>query len=152
LSPGRLLFLLLAVLVFVADRVTKAMVAANVPLGTERLALPHVWITNTQNSGAAFGVAPDATAFLLAASTVVAVGVAFYALRNPLSAWTGTLLGLVFGGTMGNGYDRLLHGTVTDFIALHFWPVFNVADSATSVGVTLLLAGYLLRHGAAASR
>jgi signal peptidase II len=58
----------------------------------------------------------------------------------------GVLLGLILGGTAGNGYDRLLHGTVTDFIALHFWPVFNVADSAITVGVVLLLLGYVLRQ------
>jgi signal peptidase II len=53
------------------------------------------------------------------------------------------------GGTLGNGYDRVVHGTVTDFIDFHFWPVFNVADSAISTGVVLLIAGYLLRRPAA---
>jgi signal peptidase II len=149
LGPGRLLFALLAVVVFVADRLTKGMVVANVAPGTERLALPHVWITNTQNSGAAFGVAQDATALLLVVSIVVAVGVVFYTVRNQVGAWTGALLGLILGGIMGNAYDRFLHGTVTDFIALHFWPVFNVADSAVSVGVALLLLEYVLRHRSA---
>jgi signal peptidase II len=151
LGAGRLLFAALAVLVFVADRVTKGMVVANVAPGTERAALPHVWITNTQNSGAAFGVAQEGTVFFLVASIVVAVGVIFYAFRNHLDAWTGALLGLILGGTVGNAYDRFLHGTVTDFIALHFWPVFNVADSAISVGVALLLVGYVLRHRSAVS-
>ena len=149
LSPalqGRLLFVLVALLIFVADRISKRLVVANVPLGTERQALPHVWITNTQNAGAAFGVAQEATAFFLLASVVVAVGLAFYVARTSVGVWTGVLLGLIFGGTLGNGYDRLLHGTVTDFIALHFWPVFNVADSAISVGVVLLLLGYVLRQ------
>ena len=45
--------------------------------------------------------------------------------------------------------DRVVHGTVTDFIDFHFWPVFNVADSAISTGVVLLIAGYLLRRPAA---
>ena len=149
LAPGRLLFAVLAVLVFVADRLTKGMVVAKVAPGTERPALPHVWITNTQNSGAAFGVAQDATALLLVVSIVVAVGVVFYTVRNQVSAWTGSLLGLILGGIMGNAYDRFLHGTVTDFIALHFWPVFNVADSAVSIGVALLLLEYVLRRRSA---
>ena len=55
------------------------------------------------------------------------------------------MLGLILGGTLGNGYDRIAYGTVTDFINVHFWPVFNVADSAVSIGVVLFLAGYLLR-------
>ncbi len=143
---GRLLFSAVALLVFIADRISKRMVVASVPLGTERQALPHVWITNTQNPGAAFGVAQEATPFFLIASVVVAIGLVFYAARTPIGISTGVLLGLILGGTVGNGYDRLLHGTVTDFIALHFWPVFNVADSAISVGVVLLLIGYVLRQ------
>ena len=146
LAQGRVLFGVVAVLVFIADRISKRMVMASVPLGTEKQALPHVWITNTQNPGAAFGVAQDATAFFLVASVVVTVGLIFYAARTPIGPWTGALLGLILGGAVGNGYDRLLHGTVTDFIALHFWPVFNVADSAISIGVVLLLVGYVLRH------
>lgn len=146
LSNGRLLFAGLAGAVFVLDRITKGLVAHNVTPGTERAALPGVWITNTQNAGAAFGLAQQGTTIFLFASIVVSIGLLTYAVRNRLSAWNGALLGLILGGTLGNGYDRLFHGSVTDFIALHFWPVFNVADSAISVGVAMLLAGYLLRR------
>jgi signal peptidase II len=68
-----------------------------------------------------------------------------YVARNPLHLWTHAALGLIMGGTLGNGFDRIVHGTVTDFINVHFWPVFNVADSAISIGVVALVAGYLLR-------
>jgi signal peptidase II len=54
------------------------------------------------------------------------------------------------GGSIGNGFDRIAFGTVTDFINFHFWPVFNVADSAISIGVVALLAGYVLRKPDAA--
>ena len=148
---GRLLFSLVAVVIFIADRISKQMVVANVPLGTERPALPHVWITNTQNPGAAFGVAQEATAVFLIASVVVSIGLVFYAARTPIGIWSGALLGLILGGTVGNGYDRLLHGTVTDFIALHFWPVFNVADSAISIGVVIVLLGYVIRQRSGSS-
>jgi signal peptidase II len=50
------------------------------------------------------------------------------------------------GGTLGNGYDRVMFGTVTDFINFHLFPVFNVADSAISIGVIALVAGQLLRR------
>lgn len=141
-----MVFTALAVLVFVVDRVTKVAVAANVPLGDERRVLPFVWITNTHNSGAAFGFAQEGTLLLvfLVGSIAVAIGLAYYVARTPVSLAGGALLGLIMGGTVGNGYDRLFNGTVTDFIALHFWPVFNVADSAITLGVVLLLAGYLL--------
>lgn len=145
LTPGRTLFALLAVLVFVLDRVSKGLVVAYVAPGTEKPVLPFVWITNAQNAGAAFGFAQQGTLIFLVASIAVAVGLVVYVVRTPISVWTGALLGLIMGGTIGNGYDRLFHQTVTDFIALHWWPIFNLADSAISIGVALLLAGYLLR-------
>ena len=77
---------------------------------------------------------------------VVAVGLAVYVFRNPGSGLTNGVLGLVMGGTLGNSYERLVNGTVTDFINFHFWPVFNVADSAVSIGVVLLIAGYFIRR------
>ena len=128
------------------DRVTKGLVVAYVPAGTEVQALPFVWITNAHNSGAAFSIAPNATLFFLLASIVVAAGLIWYVARNPVALAPAVLLGLVLGGTLGNGYDRLVHGTVTDFVAVHFWPVFNMADASISVGVSLLLLGYVLRQ------
>lgn len=140
-------FVVVAVAVFVLDRITKALVQAQIPLGTEVPVVGHiVGLTNIRNSGAAFGVAPAAAAFFLIASVVVAVGLVVYVARNPGNPWTDAVLGLILGGTVGNGYDRVVYGTVTDFVNFHFWPVFNVADSAISTGVVLLIAGYLIRR------
>ena len=139
--------MVVAVVVFVLDRITKELVQAQVPLGTEVPVIDHlVGITNVKNSGAAFGVAPAAAVFFLIASVVVAIGLVVYVFRNPTTTWTDAVLGLILGGTAGNGFSRVVDGTVTDFVNVHFWPVFNVADSAISVGVVLLIAGYLLRR------
>jgi signal peptidase II len=138
-----------AVAVFVLDRITKTLVQAQIPLGTEVPVIGHlVGFTNVRNSGAAFGVAPAAAAFFLIASVVVAVGLVVYVVRNPGTSWTDAVLGLILGGTLGNGYDRVVSGTVTDFVNFHFWPVFNLADSAISIGVVLLIATYLIRKPA----
>jgi len=139
-----------ALAVFVLDRVTKSLVAAQVAYGTEVPVIGHlVGITNVRNSGAAFGVAPAGASLFLLASIVVAVGLVVYVVRTPGSPATDAVLGLIRGGTLGNGFDRIVFGTVTDFINVHFWPVFNVADSAISTGVVLLIAGYLLRKPSA---
>lgn len=131
---------------FVADRITKTVVAASVPFGSEIPIFDHlVGITNVHNSGAAFGVAPAFAGIFLIASIAVSIGLAVYVFRNQGTEWTFGLLGLIMGGTVGNGYERLVNGTVIDFINFHFWPVFNVADSAVSIGVVLLLATYVLR-------
>jgi signal peptidase II len=152
-TVGRIAFFLLAVGIFVLDRITKNLVAAEIPYGTEVSVIGHVvGITNVRNSGAAFGVAPAFAVFFLVASVVVAIGLVVYVLRTPSNLWNNVVLGLVLGGTLGNGYDRIVHGTVTDFVNVHFWPVFNVADSAISIGVVGLIAAYLLRKDPHAPR
>jgi signal peptidase II len=126
--------------------VTKTLVSAQVPFGTEVSVVGRfVGITNLHNSGAAFGLAPAGAGFFLVAAVAIAVGLVVYVARTPGDLWTDSALGLIMGGTLGNGYDRIMFGTVTDFINFHFWPVFNVADSAVSIGVVALIAGYLLR-------
>jgi len=135
------------VAVFVADQATKRLVRASIPAGQEFPAVDRlVWLTNITNSGAAFGLAPMGAGLFLVASFVVAAGLVYYVARHPSHLPTDAMLGLILGGTLGNGFDRLFAGTVTDFIALHWWPVFNVADSAISVGVAALLGAYLLRR------
>jgi signal peptidase II len=134
------------VIVFVLDRITKAIVAAQIPFGTEVPVIGHlVGLTNVRNSGAAFGFAPAGATLFLIASLAVSIGLVVYVARNPGTPWNDAVLGLILGGTLGNAFDRVVYGTVTDFINVHFWPVFNVADSAISIGVFLLIAGYLLR-------
>ena len=146
MTAGRIAFVLLALGVFVLDRVTKSLVTAEIPYGTEVAVIGHlVGITNVRNSGAAFGFAPAGAGFFLVASVVVAIGLVIYVARSPSNLWNDAVLGMILGGTLGNGYDRIMHGTVTDFINVHFWPVFNVADSAISIGVVGLIAGYFIR-------
>ena len=128
-------FVLIAAAVFIVDRVTKGLINASITPGTEISLVPRfLWITNTHNAGAAFGLAPAGGLLFLLASIVVSAGLIVYVARNPGNTLNDALLGLVLGGTLGNGYERLVHGTVTDFITVHWWPVFNIADSAISIG------------------
>lgn len=151
MTAGRVLFVVVAVAVFVLDRITKEIVATQIAYGTEVPVIGHlVGITNIRNSGAAFGVAPALTAIFTLASIAVAIGLVVYVARNPGTAWNDAVLGMILGGTLGNGFDRIVYGTVTDFVNFHFWPVFNVADSSVSIGVVLLIAGYFLRKTPAA--
>jgi len=136
-----------ALAVFVLDRLTKAIVNATVPYGTEVPLLGNlVGITNIRNAGAAFGFAPVGPWFFLVAALAVSVGLVVYVVRQPADLGVDAVLGLILGGAIGNAFDRIINGGgVTDFINFHFWPVFNVADSAVSIGVVLLIAGYFLR-------
>jgi signal peptidase II len=148
-TTGRILFVVVAMAVFVLDRITKSIVAAQIAYGSEVPVIGHlVGITNVRNSGAAFGFAPAGASIFLLASIAVAIGLVVYVARNPGTSWNDAVLGLIMGGTLGNGFDRIVYGTVTDFINFHFFPVFNVADSAISVGVVLLIASSLIRKPA----
>ncbi len=150
ITPGRIAFALVAIAVFILDRITKSLVASQIPYGTEVALIGHlVGITNVRNSGAAFGFAPAGAMFFLVAEVVVSIALIVYVARNPGPTWNEAVLGLIVGGTLGNAYDRVVYGTVTDFVNVHFWPVFNVADSAISIGVVALIVGQLLRRPSA---
>jgi signal peptidase II len=147
LTSGRVLFFAVALAVFALDRLTKYLVVISIPDNSELGPyLGFIWIQHIQNSCAAFSLCGPGQLVFLAISLVVVVGLLVYELQQEGSTWTHLLLGLVWGGVAGNGFDRLLFGSVTDFLAVHWWPTFNVADSAISVGVALLAVGYLTRR------
>ncbi len=141
-SPRRLAWItLVAIVVFVADRLTKNAVAENLaPNETREVIGDYVRITHSQNTGAAFGLLPERTT-LLSILSVVAVFVILYYYRqlrseSPLIA---TTLGLQLGGAFGNLVDRIGQGYVVDFIDVGVGPyrywTFNVADSSIVVGI-----------------
>jgi signal peptidase II len=132
--------------VAIADRVTKVVVERRfgVPYGPRQVVDHLLFLNVTRNAGAAFGIFQNFTAGFLVISAIVMVGILIYYWRLPRRDWTGRLgLALVFGGAISNAYDRAVKGSVVDFIQVPHWPIFNVADSAVSVGVVVLLLGTL---------
>lgn len=116
-------------------------------MGGEVRAIDHLlWIQNTENPCAAFSTCVASNGVFLLVAAIVAAGLIVYEARQEGPLWMHAVLGLILGGALGNGYDRLFHGTVTDFIALHWWPTFNLADSAIVVGVAVLVGTYVLRR------
>lgn len=94
----------------------------------------------TINSGGAFGVLQGVPGFFLLATIGIIVAILLWARHVEQRPWL-VALGLVLGGGVGNVVDRVLrgHGGVVDFVDLHWWPVFNVADACIVTGVGLLL-------------
>jgi signal peptidase II len=147
-SGGLPLFALVAAGVIIADRITKIWVERALPLNGERTDLvPNwLWLTHVRNRGAAFGLLPQFTPLLLAFSLAVAAVLIYYYRRTPADrVEIRAALALIFGGALANAYDRAtdLRGVV-DFIGVPHWPVFNLADSAVTVGVTVLVLSALL--------
>lgn len=98
-------------------------------------------IVNLQNSGAAFGMFKNGSLIFTILAVLVTLVIIYYFPRIPNHEWTIKLaLGMQLGGALGNLYDRLLfEGSVTDFVAIGNFPVFNVADSSISVGSAILI-------------
>ena len=97
-------------------------------------------LTYVQNTGAAFGLFPGYPRVFVMLAVVVAGWIIVELTRTRPRAWpveTGLLV--ILGGALGNLIDRLRFGYVVDFIDLRVWPVFNLADSAVTIGVGLLL-------------
>jgi signal peptidase II len=129
--------------VFALDRLTKYLVVTRVPSNTERGPIAgFIWIQHIQNSCGAFSLCGPTQLAFLAIAVVVVIALAVYEFQQAGPMWAHAVLGLVMGGALGNAFDRLFYGSVTDFIAVHWWPTFNIADSATSIGVVALVAGY----------
>jgi signal peptidase II len=144
-----LILLGVASLTLIADRVSKWIV-------TENLALSESWhppfpqlksvfsFTYITNTGAAFGLFPDYGLLIVIIAPVVIAAIIYYYRHLPAGYLLMRFaLGLQLGGALGNLVDRLRQGYVVDFIDLNFWPlqswpVFNLADSAVVVGVSLL--------------
>jgi len=150
---------IVAAAVLVADQATKAIIAALMIPGKpgSKDLLPFFALTYVRNTGAAFGLLadrpPEIRVPLLLVVTVVAVGalVSFLRRTSPDHRWLVGALGGILGGALGNLICRVFRGEVIDFLdvhwgELHHWPAFNVADSAITVGVAIVLL-HGLRYG-----
>jgi signal peptidase II len=140
---------LLALLVVVLDQVTKTMAVAALEYGRPVAITGFFNLTLLYNPGAAFSFLSDADGWQRWFFAIIALGVSAVLLvwiwRLPAQArLQRSALALILGGALGNLWDRLVLGHVVDFIQLHYddwyWPAFNIADSAITVGAVLIVA------------
>jgi len=138
-------FWLAAVLIAVADQLSKAWIRSNLAVGQSLPETGFPRVTHVQNSGGSFGLFQDQMVALIVVGLVLISLILLYALffSRHLHFLNGKLatvaVGLILGGAVGNMVDRLRFGYVTDFIYAGFWPTFNVADSAVTIGVILII-------------
>ncbi|WP_262927152.1 signal peptidase II [Phytohalomonas tamaricis] len=141
-------WLWLAVIVVVIDLGSKALVSATLSYGRPVEVLPFFNLTLLHNTGAAFSFLAEHAGWqrwLFAAIAVAAVtGLTVWLSRLKASErLTALAIALIIGGALGNLYDRLMLGYVVDFLSFHwggyFYPAFNVADSAITVGAVALI-------------
>lgn len=146
---------MIASLIVTLDRTTKWLVARRITEHDSVEIIPGMFrLTHVQNQGAAFGLFSDspsewkvAMLILFSVAALAVVSALLWRNGNALNA-TAIALSLVFGGALGNLWDRVANGRVIDFLDFylgsHHWPAFNIADSAIVVGALLLLSEIFL--------
>jgi signal peptidase II len=144
----------LSVAIFALDRLTKRLIESYVSVFDTHTVIPGFFdIVHARNPGAAFSMFADSTSawrpvFLIGLS-LAALALVAIILRNAtrLDRPTAIGLSLILGGALGNVFDRITTGAVTDFLDFYIgdlhWPAFNVADSAIVIGSCLLLISML---------
>jgi len=147
-APGRWQrWLVLSATVAAADLATKAWVSSAFRVGDGHVITPFLNLVLWHNPGAAFSFLAGAGGwqrwFFVGVTVVVAAVILGMLRKSGENRLLAGALALVLGGAAGNLWDRLTLGHVVDFIQLHaagyYWPAFNVADSAITVGVALIL-------------
>jgi signal peptidase II len=151
------LFSIITVVVVVADQITKRLIDSTMRLGERIEIIPNFLdIRYVSNTGAAFGIMaklPDGARlpFLIGVSILAMLLILYLFFQAEHDRIPYQIsLGLVFSGAVGNLIDRIWLGAVRDFIDAHIhglhWPVFNVADSAITVGIVILAYELLIRE------
>jgi len=137
-----------SLLVIAIDQASKLLAEALLNLHQPIYLAPFFDLTLMHNRGAAFSFLSNQGGwqrwfFIVLALAVVTYLILWVRRLKAGERWVALALSLVIGGALGNVIDRIWHGQVTDFIHLHYqqwyWPAFNIADSAITVGVVLLI-------------
>jgi len=139
-------WLLVTIVIFAADRVSKILVAKNLVLNLPLGVFSNFNLFYTQNTGAAFSFLNDAgswhTWLFIVIGMVAICLLVFWELQITANRWLQFTLALILGGTLGNVFDRVVYGYVIDFLDFYFgiwhYPAFNLADSAICVGAAML--------------
>ncbi|MBX3607305.1 MAG: lipoprotein signal peptidase [Piscinibacter sp.] len=143
----------IALLVILLDQLTKTLVLRMFELGDSHMVTSFFNLVRVHNAGAAFSFLAGASGwqrwFFVVLGAAAAVFIVWLLRRHAGQRLFATALALILGGALGNVVDRLLHGYVVDFIQVHhagwYFPSFNVADSAISIGAALLILDELRR-------
>jgi len=129
-----------AVVVFVSDQYVKARIVESLPAGASVPLIPGlVSLTHVQNRGVAFGLLAGAASLLPVLAVLTLVLLLAYNRGRQFSRPAAVGVACMAGGAIGNLADRFRLGHVVDYVDVHIWPVFNLADVAIVIGAGLLL-------------
>ena len=131
-----------ALVAVVADQITKSLATRSLDRGEIVQLLPFFDLRRIKNTGIAFGQFTQQQEIVMALTVAAIVWMfVFFARSGARSLFFPPAVGMLAGGALSNLVDRIRDGGVTDFLHIHHWPIFNLADSFIVVGVGLLLLG-----------
>ncbi len=132
------IFFLLAAFIILFDQITKILIRTEIKEGTSVAIIPKMlYFTHATNTGASFSLLTSYSFLLTIIAILVIIGIFIFYRKIPENYRAAAAL--ILGGTAGNLIDRLQYGSVTDFINVRIWPIFNVADSAITLAAILLI-------------
>ncbi len=136
-----MILLIIFLLVLLADQYSKLVVQQDMIVGQSIPVIHKIFhFTYVQNTGGVFGILRGRTNFFIVVSIVVILFIIYFMLKEEKKdTFIKVVFSVVLGGAISNLIDRMRLGYVVDFIDFRVWPVFNIADSAISVGMVLLL-------------
>mgnify|MGYP000367247779 CR=1 FL=1 len=152
-SLALLRYLAIAIIVLLLDQLSKWSALSNLQMGVPEPVMPFLNWLLLFNPGAAFSFLAQGSGwqrwFFTIIGIVAAVVIIWLLQKNTHDRPFCIALSLILGGAIGNVLDRLLYGAVVDFIDVHYsgwhWPAFNIADSAISIGATLIVINEIRR-------
>jgi len=159
-APGLALWLGLAAIVILLDQLTKTLILGDFRLGDSRTVTSFFDLVRAHNTGAAFSFLAGASGwqrwFFVGLGSAASVFIVWMLRTHPTQRLFCFAISMILGGAVGNVIDRLLHGYVVDFLQFHwswlapmfhggYFPAFNVADSAITLGAICLIIDELMR-------
>ncbi len=141
-------FVLIALFVFAADQISKAWIQAHMVV--DSVSTPvlgrYLELTLTHNTGGAWGMLPRGNLFFVGFALCASIALVLGYIKSGRELLSGSAFALALGGAFGNLLDRVTHGYVIDFfdVRIIHWPIFNVADSAITLGIVLLMYHFVI--------
>ncbi len=133
---------LLVIIVITFDQLTKLAVRRSFQINEYVIIPKFLSLTYITNTGASFGILRGMNTLLMIIGLAVVIFLLYYINKSDVQAKT-SALALITGGAISNIIDRIAYGHVIDFINFSFWPAFNIADSAITIGIGILIIQHL---------
>lgn len=138
------MILILSLIFLIVDQISKILVVKFLDLNSVTLIKNFFYLTYTNNTGAAFSILTDKRIFLVLAGIIIIILLIYYLKKHQIKNTINKIaFALVIGGSIGNLIDRIIRGSVVDFIDIKIFsynfPIFNLADTFITIGVLLLL-------------